>query len=117
MAATLPYTYIQCPCALSSRHDREARSSAEASVDSDSDGEDGHGHGEEDFDPKGARANYSLYPLDHLFYCEICAQIRCQRCLVDEVVTWFCPNCLFEVPGGTVRSEGNKSVGAAMLRF
>lgn len=110
MAATLPYTFIQCPCASSSRHDREARSSAEASVDSDSDGEDGygHGHGEEDFDPKGARANYSLYPLDHLFYCEICAQIRCQRCLVDEVVTWFCPNCVFEVPGGTVRSEGNR---------
>ena len=108
MAASLPYTYIQCPCASSSRHDRTAHSSAEASTDSDSDSDDGYA--EEDFDPKGARANYSLYPLDHLFYCEICAQIRCQRCLVDEVVTWFCPNCLFEVPGGTVRGEGNRYV-------
>lgn len=108
MAASLPYTYIQCPCASSSRHDRIAHSSAEASTDSDSDSDDGYA--EEDFDPKGVRANYSLYPLDHLFYCEICAQIRCQRCLVDEVVTWFCPNCLFEVPGGTVKGEGNRYV-------
>lgn len=29
---------------------------------------------------------------------------------MDEVVTWFCPNCLFEVPGGTVRGDGNRYV-------
>jgi dynactin-4 len=25
-------------------------------------------------------------------------------------VTWFCPNCLFEVPSSTVRSEGNRYI-------
>ena len=108
MAAAIPYTYIQCPCTRDTHHDgdREERQDDEDSVDSSEEraGED------DDFDPHNPRANYSLYPIDHLLYCEICAQIRCQRCLVDEIVTWFCPNCLFEVPSSTVKSEGNRYV-------
>jgi dynactin-4 len=106
MAAAIPYTYIQCPCTRDTHHDgdREERQDDEDSVGSSEEraGED------DDFDPHNPRANYSLYPIDHLLYCEICAQIRCQRCLVDEIVTWFCPNCLFEVPSSTVKSEGNR---------
>lgn len=106
MAATIPYTYIQCPCTSDRSHDRDDRQAEEGSIDS---GED-TAEEEADFDPRSPRANYSLYPIENLLYCEICTQIRCQRCIMDEIVTWFCPNCLFEVPSSTVKSEGNRYV-------
>jgi len=87
MAGFIPYTYIQCPC-----------TSPATEADED----------ERTFDPRGPRANYSLYPLAHLLYCEDCHQIRCPRCVLDEIVTWYCPNCLFEVPSSSVKSEGNR---------
>ncbi|OBT62301.1 hypothetical protein VE03_09034 [Pseudogymnoascus sp. 23342-1-I1] len=106
MAAAIPYTYIQCPCTRDTHHDgdRGERQDDEDSVDSAEE----RAEEDDDFDPHSPRANYSLYPIEHLLYCEICAQIRCQRCLVDEIVTWFCPNCLFEVPSSTVKTEGNR---------
>lgn len=41
-------------------------------------------------------ANY-LYPLSRLYFCEDCHQIRCPSCVQDEIVSYYCPNCLFEV--------------------
>ncbi|CCU80380.1 dynactin Arp1 p62 subunit RO2 [Blumeria hordei DH14] len=94
-----PYTFLQCPCSETSQTCRSIREDL------------GQDKGSEDFektfDPKAARSNYSLYPLAHLLYCEDCRQIRCPRCVLEEIVTWYCPNCLFEVPSSTVRSEGN----------
>jgi dynactin-4 len=26
----------------------------------------------------------------------------------EEVITWFCPSCLFDVPSGQVRGEQNR---------
>lgn len=102
MAATIPYTYFQCPCTadnpLSSRNPSESTLPS-----SDDERED-----DNDFDPRAPRSNYSVYPLEHLLYCEDCQEIRCPRCVLDEIVTWFCPNCLFEVPSSTVKSEGNR---------
>ncbi|KAI9740684.1 MAG: hypothetical protein M1818_004648 [Claussenomyces sp. TS43310] len=99
MASTIPYTYFQCPCTSDTpdltRKDGDIASLPEEETD------------DRDFDPRSPRANYSLYPLEHLLYCEDCQQIRCPRCVLDEIVTWYCPNCLFEVPSSTVRSEGN----------
>jgi hypothetical protein len=60
------------------------------------------------FDPRSPRANYSLYPLDHLLFCEDCHEIRCPRCVLEEIVCWFCPSCLLEVPSTLVRAEGNR---------
>src|SRR5262249_26368064 len=60
------------------------------------------------FDPRAPRANYSLYPLDYLLYCEDCHQIRCPRCVSEEIVVYYCPNCLFEVPSSNLKSEGNR---------
>lgn len=60
------------------------------------------------FDPWDVRANYSLFPLDNLLYCEDCGQVRCPRCVNEEIVCYFCPNCLFEVPSATVKAEGNR---------
>lgn len=102
MAATIPYTYFQCPCtSLPSAPLRRVGESVQL-------GEEGEAEDERDFDPRAPRSNYSLYPLEYLLYCEDCQQIRCPRCVLDEIVTWYCPNCLFEVPSSTVKSEGNR---------
>ncbi|KAL5599369.1 hypothetical protein FOVSG1_007181 [Fusarium oxysporum f. sp. vasinfectum] len=95
MALVIPYTYIQCPCSDNSPPDlpqaRQSQSSDERT-----------------FDPRDPRSNYSLYPLEYLLYCEDCQQIRCPRCVNEEVVTYYCPNCLFEVPSSNLRSDGNR---------
>ncbi|PNP37829.1 hypothetical protein TGAMA5MH_10314 [Trichoderma gamsii] len=91
MSLSTPYTYIQCPCS-----DQTVLSSGNAEED------------ERTFDPKAPRSNYSLYPLEYLLYCEDCQQIRCPRCVTEESVTYYCPNCLFEVPSSNLRSEGNR---------
>lgn len=103
MATFKPYTYLQCPCSEVLSHqlgndDKFLQSDENLTAD------------ERTFDPRAARSNYSLYPLEHLLYCEDCRQIRCPRCVIDEIVLWYCPNCLFEVPSSTVKSEGNRWV-------
>lgn len=95
MSLSTPYTYIQCPCS-----DQTVLSSRNALSDPEED--------ERTFDPKAPRSNYSLYPLEYLLYCEDCQQIRCPRCVTEESVTYYCPNCLFEVPSSNLRSEGNR---------
>lgn len=101
MTSFSPYTYFQCPCtdtSIPTRRLGEDNPTTEEENDED----------ERTFDPRAPRANYSLYPLEHLLYCEDCHQIRCPRCVLDEIVTWYCPNCLFEVPSSTVKTEGNR---------
>ena len=101
MAPFTPYTYIQCPC--SDPPTLLARSGETSSpVDAEQEDE------ERTFDPRAPRANYSLYPLEHLLYCEDCHQIRCPRCVAEEIVTFYCPACLFEVPSSNIKSEGNR---------
>ena len=102
MAATLPYTYFQCPCSS------DLPTSIQNEGDAVRAGEQAEVEDERNFDPRAPRSSYSLYPLEHLLYCEDCQQIRCPRCVWDEIVTWYCPNCLFEVPSSTVKTEGNR---------
>ena len=92
-----PYCYVRCPCA------DEAPNDGEIPVQSDEQPEK-----QEAFDPRAPRSNFSLYPLDHLMWCEDCHDIRCPRCTVEEIVCWYCPNCLFEVASSMVKSEGNR---------
>lgn len=103
MSSSMPYTYIQCPCSDPSTLSRSADQSSPTELDAD-------GDDDRTFDPRAPRSNYSLYPLEYLLYCEDCHQIRCQRCVAEEIVTYYCPNCLFEVPTGNIKSEGNRSV-------
>ncbi|EAS32729.3 dynactin Arp1 p62 subunit RO2 [Coccidioides immitis RS] len=107
MARPLPYTFISCPCAEiplsgqpTNRLSRDLSSLSLARSDDDDD--------EKTFDPRSPRANYSLYPPEHLLYCEDCHQIKCPRCITEEIVCWYCPNCLFETPSSMVKSEGNR---------
>ncbi|CRK32946.1 hypothetical protein BN1708_016197, partial [Verticillium longisporum] len=95
MAPLTPYSYIQCPC-------------SESSPAADSSAAKGEPDDDRTFDPRAPRANYSLYPLEYLNYCEDCHQIRCPRCVNEEIVTYYCPNCLFEVPSSNLKSEGNR---------
>lgn len=102
MAAIAPYSYIQCPCCDPSTAERPAEPGAAPEDDAEYDDDD------RTFDPRAPRSNYSLYPLENLMYCEDCQQIRCQRCVNEEIVTYFCPSCLFEVPSSNIKSEGNR---------
>lgn len=95
MSPLTPYTYIQCPCS-----DQTVNHPSGAASDPEDD--------DRAFDPKAPRSNYSLYPIEYLLYCEDCQQIRCPRCVTEESVTFYCPNCLFEVPSSNLRSEGNR---------
>jgi dynactin 4 len=92
-----PNAYYRCPCASESVH-----YSQDAANDEEEE--------ERDFDPTTARANFSLSRLEQLFYCDTCHQIRCPKCVTEEILCWYCPNCLFEVPSSTVRSEGTRLV-------
>lgn len=98
MALSIPFTYIQCPCSDQPTLDNDDQSPDQSAIDDD----------ERTFDPRALRSNYSLYPLEYLLYCEDCQQIRCPRCVNEEIVTYYCPNCLFEVPSSNLRSEGNR---------
>jgi dynactin-4 len=102
MARPFPYTYYSCSCVdtAAANLPLSRKSTQQAEVVEEDD--------EQTFDPRSSRANFSLYPLEHLLYCTECHQLRCARCTIEEVVCWYCPSCLFEVASSTVRSEGNR---------
>ncbi|KAF2106092.1 dynactin Arp1 p62 subunit RO2 [Lophiotrema nucula] len=100
MAQPYPYTYYSCDC-----YDAKTTAGAAKRASAQLQAED---EDERTFDPRNPRSNFSLYPLEHLLYCEDCQQIRCPRCVIEEVLNWFCPSCLFEVPSSLVKSDGNR---------
>ncbi|KAI1074482.1 dynactin p62 family protein [Whalleya microplaca] len=102
MASFTPYTYIQCPCHDSTNRGRPA-DDAPSPTSQDSPDDD-----DRTFDPRAPRSNYSLYPLEYLLYCDVCHQIRCPRCVSEELVSVYCPNCLFEVGSSSLKTEGNR---------
>ncbi|KAH8909425.1 hypothetical protein BR93DRAFT_391962 [Coniochaeta sp. PMI_546] len=95
-----PYTFIQCPCSDFAQSGPAPASPSGPGSDAEDD--------DRTFDPRAPRSNYSLYPLEYLMYCEDCHQIRCPRCVAEEIVTYYCPSCLFEVPSSNLKSEGNR---------
>lgn len=114
MAALTPYTFIQCPCSDSPTLGRpsDANPAANAANDDEEADEDNR-----TFDPRAPRSNFSLYPLEYLLYCEDCHQIRCPRCVSEEIATYYCPSCLFEVPSSNLKSEGNRLVSFSTLNY
>lgn len=107
MAAAFPYTYIACPCtsltSSAASSTTQKRSSRQLSANDSAEDKD-----DTTFNPHDPRANFSLYPYDHLLYCDECHQIRCPRCCSEEIVNWYCPSCLFEVPSSVVKTDGNR---------
>ncbi|KAH8203358.1 hypothetical protein TruAng_002453 [Truncatella angustata] len=102
MASFNPYSYIQCPCYDSARRTRSSEDTPSPSTAGAPDDDD---HA---FDPRAPRSSYSLYPIEYLLYCVDCNQIRCPRCVSEELVTIYCPSCLFEVGASSVKTEGNR---------
>ncbi|KAJ5625819.1 hypothetical protein N7510_002128 [Penicillium lagena] len=125
MSRPFPYTYISCPCAdtpvpepgrkrkstLSPQKPEHTILPAEDSQETEKEEEQeeqGEDEEEQTFDPRSPRSNFSLYPPEQLLYCEDCHQIKCPRCITEEIVSWYCPNCLFETPSSMVKSDGNR---------
>ncbi|KAL2014310.1 hypothetical protein VTN00DRAFT_1835 [Thermoascus crustaceus] len=104
MSRPFPYTYISCPCAETPDPDLSNKRASGQFQGLEVEEEEE----EKTFDPKSPRANFSLYPPEQLLYCEDCHQIKCPRCITEEIVCWYCPNCLFETPSSMVKSEGNR---------
>jgi len=92
---------IHCPCADSPA---DAPPAAEAAAAAADDGDETR----RIFDPTQPRAKYSLHPLGYLYFCQECQAIRCPRCVQEEIVSAFCPMCLFEVPLTSIRADGNR---------
>ncbi|KXT04437.1 hypothetical protein AC578_3620 [Pseudocercospora eumusae] len=60
------------------------------------------------FNPHEPRANYSLYPIDELLFCDECNETRCQKCWGEEMMYYYCPSCMFEVASSGVKGDGNR---------
>ncbi|KAK8861408.1 hypothetical protein IAR55_002227 [Kwoniella newhampshirensis] len=58
--------------------------------------------------PSYPSSSSSFSPLSNLYFCEECDAIRCNLCVAVEVASYFCPNCLFDVPTANVRADKNR---------
>ncbi|KAL7421309.1 hypothetical protein Q5752_004194 [Cryptotrichosporon argae] len=58
--------------------------------------------------PSYPSSSSSLTPLASLYFCEECDAVRCDACVAVEVASYYCPNCLFDVPGANVRADRNR---------
>ncbi|CAJ0758009.1 12234_t:CDS:2 [Entrophospora sp. SA101] len=54
------------------------------------------------FNINSPRFHFTTFNISKLYFCDDCHQIRCPRCVQEEIVCYYCPNCLFEVPTATV---------------
>ncbi|KAI8816724.1 dynactin p62 family-domain-containing protein [Fimicolochytrium jonesii] len=72
--------------------------------------------GAQEYDPSGVAtsdpphsAEYlELFPISRLYFCDQCHHSMCPKCIVEEIVSYYCPNCLFEVPTASVKGEKNR---------
>ena len=104
MALNFPYTFISCPCSDVSR--RILTSSKRTSRDIDID--QALQEDEVSFDPKSPRSAFSLFPIEHLYYCEDCQDLKCPRCVTEEIISWYCPQCLFDAVPSSVKADSNR---------
>ncbi|KAG4300783.1 hypothetical protein PCANB_002869 [Pneumocystis canis] len=89
--APFPYVHIYCPCADSINLQEENEPFSKFL------------HPDCKINTEDLRTSFSLHPLQNLYFCEECYAIRCPRCIQEETVSYFCPNCLFEVPRSNMR--------------
>ena len=58
--------------------------------------------------PKHLWSKHSRHQLEWLYFCDRCRAIRCWRCIEQELVSIYCPSCLFQVTANTSKSDGNR---------
>ncbi|KAK9478246.1 dynactin subunit 4 [Lipomyces japonicus] len=84
LASHYPYHKIHCPCA------EPIVADADASV-----GTNGDDKLANDLSlPPSLSSRFALHSLNELYFCDVCMAIRCERCVVEEVVQTYCPACL-----------------------
>lgn len=52
--------------------------------------------------------NLLTFRIENLYYCENCESVKCTRCTTQDIYLYYCPQCLFEVPGVSAHSEKSK---------
>lgn len=60
------------------------------------------------FDSGNTSDTHGSQSLSRLYFCDSCDEIRCSKCTQDEIVCYYCPNCLFDVPTASVKMEKHK---------
>ncbi|KAF9916273.1 hypothetical protein BGZ65_000358, partial [Modicella reniformis] len=60
------------------------------------------------FDSGNNSDTFGSQSLSRLYFCDSCDEIRCSKCTQDEIVCYYCPNCLFDVPTASVKMEKHK---------
>jgi dynactin-4 len=48
------------------------------------------------------------HKLEYLYFCNGCKTFRCQYCVEQDIITRYCPSCLFEVPAATAKRDNNR---------
>ncbi|TPX51609.1 hypothetical protein SeLEV6574_g00171 [Synchytrium endobioticum] len=91
----IPGIYVQCHC-------RVIQNQSPISTESSTIQE--HTQPESILPPPYADT-FTLHPLASLYWCDSCKQIKCCKCTLEEVVCYYCPNCLFEVPSASVKAD------------
>ncbi|RUS13406.1 hypothetical protein BC937DRAFT_95380 [Endogone sp. FLAS-F59071] len=86
-----PFVHYYCPCP-DIYYESEATSESAGSVPLAPIADATH-----TLDISSPRTEFSLHSLSRLYFCEDCHQIRCPACVQDEIISYYCPNCLFEV--------------------
>lgn len=63
-----------------------------------------------DFSPSfgPVQPSTSSHLLPSLYFCEECDSIRCSLCTTKDLTTYYCSNCLFDVPLASIKSERAK---------
>lgn len=106
---------IHCPCADSPADAPPPTEEVESTTPP---GDDAVEETRRIFDPTTPRAKYSLHPLSYLYFCQECQAIRCPRCVMEEIVSAFCPMCYFEVPLTSIKADGNRFItGVPLIDF
>ncbi|KAI9099470.1 dynactin p62 family-domain-containing protein [Phlyctochytrium arcticum] len=93
----LPFVYYQCPCQQTQSHNSSSQG-----------GELSDEERRERTQPPVLSDFLSLFPISRLYYCGECKDVVCPLCVEEEIVCYYCPNCLFEVPTASVKSEKNR---------
>ncbi len=92
------HVLYHCPCDQASASATASTSRSSSSLASPPPGLPAH----------SPASRYSFHPLDSLYFCDECDKIRCNRCVTVDISSYYCPNCLFEVPGASVKAEKNR---------
>ena len=48
-----------------------------------------------------------FYPIENLYYCHPCQKLACTFCITQEIDSYYCPNCLENMPSAEALTYKN----------